>query len=54
VNTLDDFYDDNDALSFDFIDPRTNITKRTRFTDKPVYALNETMWNVSVKLEYLP
>ncbi len=54
VETLDDFYDLNDVLVFDFIDPRTSVTKRARFTDKPTYTANETMWNVAVKLEYLP
>lgn len=54
VATLDTFFDANDALVFDFVDPRTNGTKRTRFTAPPTYALNETMWDVSIKLEYLP
>lgn len=54
LTTLDDFYDANDALVFDFPDPRTGTTKRARFTMPPTYGLNETMWDVSVKLEYLP
>lgn len=54
VETLDEFFDANDALVFDFVDVRTGDTKRTRFTAPPTYTPNETMWEVAVKLEYLP
>jgi hypothetical protein len=54
IEDLDDFYSDNDVLVFDFTDPRTGDAKRARFTDAPNYDLNETMYNVMVKLEYLP
>lgn len=54
VDTLDDFYLANDALVFNFTDPRTGDVKRTRFVERPTYTSNETMWDVSVKLEYLP
>lgn len=54
LTTLDAFYDANDVLVFDFVDPRTSVTKRARFTAPPTYGLNETMWDVAVKLEYLP
>jgi hypothetical protein len=54
LQVFDDFYDENDAVAFDFTDPRTGDTKRARFTSPPSYNLNQTMWDVSVKLEYLP
>lgn len=54
LQTIDDFYNDNDAAAFDFIDPRTGDTKRARFADAPSYNLKETMWDVSIKMEYLP
>lgn len=54
LQTFDDFFDANDALAFDFTDPRTGDAKRARFTDAPSYSLKDTMWDVTVKLEYLP
>lgn len=54
LQTLDDFFTANEVLVFNFTDPRTNTSKRARFTDSPTYGLNEKMWDVSVKLEYLP
>lgn len=54
LDTFDDFFNDNDTLVFDFIDPRTGDSKRARFTGAPSYNLNETMWEVSIKMEYLP
>lgn len=54
LDTLDDFFTDNETLVFTFTDPRTNTSKRARFTSPPVYGLNQTMWDVSIKMEYLP
>lgn len=54
LETLDDFFTENEALVFTFTDPRTNTSKRARFTAPPTYGLNETMWDVSIKMEYLP
>jgi len=52
--TLDDFYDDNESLVFDFVNPRTGVTERARFTSEPDYAARETMWDVSIEMELLP
>lgn len=54
LDTLDDFFLANDALVFNFVDVRTGDTKRTRFLGAPTYSFNETMWDVTVKLEFLP
>jgi len=54
LETLDAFYLANDALSFDFVHPRTDATVSARFVQPPEYSLNETMWSVSVALEVLP
>lgn len=54
LDTLDDFFVANEALAFDFTDPRTDAAKRARFVEPPQYSLKDTMWDVSVKLEYLP
>lgn len=54
LEIFDEFYNDNDSLVFDFTDPRTEAVKRARFASPPTYGLNEKMWDVSVKLEYLP
>lgn len=54
VQTLDDFYLANDALRFDFTDPRTDSAVEARFKSPPKYSLNETMWDVSVELEIMP
>lgn len=54
LDALDDFYDLYDSVVFNFTDPRTETVKRARFTSPPTYGLNETMWDVAVKLEYLP
>jgi hypothetical protein len=54
IQTLDEFFDTNDALAFNFADPRTQTVKRARFVEPPSYPLEQTHWNVSVKLEYLP
>lgn len=54
LDTFDDFYLANDELSFSFTHPRTSETVTARFTDEPPsYDPNETMWNVTVKLEIL-
>lgn len=54
LETLDVFFVANEALAFDFTDPRTNTSKRARFVEPYVANLKDTMWDVSVKLEYLP
>jgi hypothetical protein len=54
LQTFDDFFVANEALVFDFTDPRTNTAKRARFTESPTYNLKDTMWDVGVKIEYLP
>jgi len=51
---FDEFFDDNESLVFDFTDPRTDSLKRARFSSRPSYDLNQTMWAVAVNLEYLP
>lgn len=52
--TFDAFFDANDALAFDFTDPRTSAAKRARFASVPKADRDEMMWNVSFDLEYLP
>lgn len=53
--TFDAFYLSNDATFFNFVHPRTGSTVTARFTDdQPSYEPNETLWNVSVRLEILP
>jgi hypothetical protein len=54
LEDFDEFFDENETLVFDFTDPRTDTEKRARFASRPTYDLNQTMWSVSVKLEYLP
>lgn len=54
LDIFDEFYDENETLVFDFVDPRTGNTKRTRFVEVSDYDLQETMWVVALKLEYLP
>lgn len=54
LDTLDAFYLANDAIVFNFTNPRTGVVERARFTQSPSYALQETYFEVSVKLEYLP
>lgn len=54
VETLDDFYLANDAIQFDFTDPRTDTGVKARFLTNPKYNYNETMWDVDVELEILP
>lgn len=54
LEDFDEFFDENETLAFDFTDPRTDAAKRARFASRPVYDLNQTMWAVSVNLEYLP
>lgn len=54
LDILDAFYLDNDAAVFDFPNPRTGDSDRARFTGAPSYDLNETMFDVSVRLEILP
>jgi hypothetical protein len=54
LQDFDDFFDENEALVFDFTDSRTDAAKRARFTGRPTYDLDDTLWNVSVGLEYLP
>lgn len=54
LDDLEEFYLDNDALSFDFVHPRTSNPVKARFTSEPEYSLVETMYRVSVDLEILP
>jgi hypothetical protein len=55
VATFDAFYLVNDSLIFDFVHPRTGVTVHARFlSEPPTYNSNETMWDVSVKLEIIP
>lgn len=54
LTTFDAFYLANDTSAFDFTNPRTNITVRTRFRAAPSYSFDETMWRVGVELEILP
>ncbi len=54
LEIIEDFFDENDALVFDFTDPRTGDAKRARFTSPITAQRRETMWDVSVSLEYLP
>ena len=54
LDTFDAFYLANDALRFDFPNPRTEETVSARFANTPDYTLNETVWNVKVSLEILP
>lgn len=52
VEIFDQFYLDNDDSFFDFIHPRTGQTVTARFLDEePSYDPNETMWDVSFKME---
>ena len=37
---LDDFYEENVGLSWDFFDPRTQTTRKYRFTDEPIVYKN--------------
>lgn len=54
VDTLDEFYLENDALAFSFTNPRTSVVEQARFVSPPEYSLRETMWGVSLSLEILP
>lgn len=54
LDDFDEFFDENETLAFDFTDPRTETLKRARFASVPTYDMDETMWDVSVELEYLP
>lgn len=54
VQTLFDFYEEYDALPFDFTHPRTGDIVTARFTSPPQYKSNETMWDASVELEIIP
>lgn len=54
LDTFDEFYLENDAISFTFIHPRTGATESARFTSVPDYVLDETMYRVTVNLEILP
>lgn len=54
VNVIDNFYNENCGLAFDFKHPRTKQSCRARFTSPLQYALNETLWEVTVELEILP
>lgn len=54
LEVFDNFYTENDAYAFDFVHPRTKKNCRARFRELPSYKLNETLWEVSVKLEILP
>lgn len=55
LDTFDTFYLDNDAVPFDFVNPRTGVTHSARFTDDPpTYSSNETLWDVKVSMELLP
>lgn len=54
LSDFDEFFDENETLAFDFTDPRTDDLKRARFAGRPSYDLDQTMWAVSVNLEYLP
>lgn len=55
LETFDAFWLTNEALAFDFTEPRTSSTVRARFTgQEPEYTLDETMWRVVVPLEILP
>lgn len=49
-----DFYYDNDATVFYFPRPDTKTTVSARFTTAPTATFNETLWQVSVQLEFLP
>ena len=53
-DTLYNFYLNNDALVFNFVHPRTGQTVKARFTDVPEGSFNQTMWDVSVRLEIMP
>lgn len=57
LQTLDDFFVNDcasGALSFDFINPRTNSTVQARFVEEPEYPQADAYWNVSLSLEFLP
>lgn len=49
-----DFYYENDSVVFTFPRPDTKQMVSARFTSVPSATLNETLWQVSVQLEYLP
>lgn len=49
-----DFYYDNDSTVFYFPRPDTKTTVSARFTAAPTATFNETLWQVSVQLEFLP
>ena len=51
LEVFDTFYLDNDALRFDFTDPRTDEVVKARFESPPEYTARETMWDISVSLE---
>lgn len=53
VATLDAFYLANDAIRFNFTDPRTDTSVKARFLSPPEYSYRETMWEVSVSLEII-
>lgn len=42
------------ALPFDFTHPRTGETVEARITEPPEYSSEETMWQVTIKMEILP
>lgn len=54
VDALDAFYLSNDAVRFDFTDPRTGDDVEARFMSPPTYQTSETMWVASINLEILP
>ena len=49
-----DFYYDNDATVFYFPRPDTKTTVSARFIAAPSATFVESLWQVSVQLEFLP
>ncbi|MCA9344988.1 hypothetical protein KC946_04085, partial [Candidatus Saccharibacteria bacterium] len=55
VAILDSFFLSNDAIAFDFTDPRTESLVSARFTAAPVYTrLSQEYFEASVEMEILP
>jgi len=55
VTTLDDFYNANCAIPFDYIHPRTGAACSAKFVELPQYSEREGVdYTASISLEILP
>ena len=56
VATFDTFYETtlySGSLRFDWINPRTEVSKELRFTEPPIYTSTGAGYTVSMKLEIM-